>query len=182
MNVVAFPQSGKKEPAPDFESFYIRYYASALHYVCGKIPGRADAEDLVNDVFVYCLEHFDSYDPEKSSQGTWLFLIVNSRIKNYYRDRREQCDLSTLENTLFAEGEEMGKAVYLEQLRAQMGTALGTLPERQRQAVILRYFRDLSYEEIAERLSTTPGNVRVMVSRSLDRLASFFPEEKKWGR
>ena len=52
----------------------------------------------------------------------------------------------------------------------QLADALSTLPEKQRKAVVLRYFQEWDNARIAEELGTTEGNIRVMISRALDRL------------
>ena len=51
-----------------------------------------------------------------------------------------------------------------------MTRAIGKLPERQQQAVILRYFKEKSSAEIGEILGITAGNARVLLSRALDKL------------
>ena len=51
-----------------------------------------------------------------------------------------------------------------------LGRGLDALPERQRRIVELRYFREWSNAEIARELGLTEGNVRVILSRALDKL------------
>lgn len=135
-----------------------------------KMPNENDAMDLAGEIFIYCFEHYDSFDPEKSSTATWAFLVANSRLKNYYRDRKSATDISELEDFLFADPTDMDKAIFLTQLRGKMADALDSLPEKQRTIVILRYFKEKSFEEIAEKYQTTPGNIRVILSRTLERL------------
>ena len=65
---------------PSFEEFYKQYYPIALSHTRKKIGSYEDAEDLVSNAFIYCYEHYDTYDPEKAPIGAWLFLIVNSRL------------------------------------------------------------------------------------------------------
>ena len=65
---------------------------------------------------------------------------------------------------------DMDACIYLEQLRTMLDTALAYLPERQQKIIRMRYFEDLSGNEIADILGMTPGNVRVQLSRALDTL------------
>ena len=69
-------------------------------------------------------------------------------------------------------GIDLERGVYLEQLHDALLAALERLPERQRRIVWLRYFENLPGEEIARQLGITPGNVRVLLSRALDRLSA----------
>ncbi len=155
---------------PAFERFYEDNFFRLIRYLNGKTGSMEDAEDLASEVFIYCYEHYEQYDPEKSSPTTWLYLVANSRLKNYYRDRRPHAEYSEFEDWLFCSEPDMDRAVYLEQLRGFLAGQLEQLPERQRRAVVLRFFREQSFEAIAEELDTTPGNVRTMISRALARL------------
>jgi len=169
MKVIPFPGIEKSEKIP-FEQVYEKYYSEVLHYAQRKMGSFHDAEDLVGDSFFYCYQHYEQYDPAKSSITTWLYLIVNSRIKNYYRDRKEHVDYSELEEVLFSDEPDLDRAVYLEELRQYLSDALTVLSEKQQKAVILRYFQNKEFSEIAETLDTTPGNIRVILSRALDKL------------
>lgn len=160
----------QKPVKPDFEVVYETYYNSVLSYLQRKMNDRHNAEDLTSEAFLYCYDHYDSYDPEKSAVSTWIYLVVNSRLKNYYRDHRDNTDISVLENFLSDESSDMERSIYLEQLRKTMAETIAQLPERQQQIVILSYFKKKSSNEIAELLGMTPGNVRVQMSRALDKL------------
>lgn len=169
---------GRAVSAPDFAVFYEENYCKVFSYLMKKILNRSDAEDLTGEVFLYCYSHYDTFDPGKSSITTWLYLIVNSRLKNYYRDKKEHLDIGEMENYLFEEAAEMDKAVYLEQLRDKIAACLDKLPERQREIIVLRYFREMDYSLIAEKLGLTVGNIRVILSRALDKLEKDFTDFK----
>ena len=161
---------GRRAPEkPDFAEVYDRHYFDVLRFVSRRVSVAQDAEDLTSEAFLYCYSHYSEYDPEKSSVSTWLYLVVRSRIKNYYRDHKTEADISDLENVLPYESD-MDRAVYLEQLREKLSLALDKLGEKQRFAVVERYFHDRDFSDIARELGTTSGNVRVMVSRALDKL------------
>lgn len=162
------PQNQK----PPFEDFYYTNYNRVLNYVRNKITIFEDAEDLVSEVFIYCYQHYADYDPEKSAITTWLYLIVNSRLKNYYRDHITHADFESVSNTLLDEKLDLDQGVYLEQLHTFIMNAIKTLPERQQKIILMRFFQDYTSEEIAKELGITPGNVRVLLSRALDKLSS----------
>lgn len=167
---------GKAQIIPSFESFYKENYSKVLFYLVKKMPNKDDAEDLAGEVFLYCYSHYGNFDPSKSSITTWLFLVVNSRLKNYYRDKKEHMDIGVVENYLYDESDDMERAVYLEQLRNRISACLEKLPERQREVVVLRYFKEMEYEDIAARLGVTPGNIRVILSRALDKMEKDFED------
>lgn len=153
-----------------FEMFYDANYSKVVRYIWTKLGNQQDAEDLAGEVFLYCYSHYEEYDPEKSSLTTWLYLIVNSRLKNHYRDTKTFVDLEDVVGVLPDDSVDMDSCVYLEQLKTQMAQALQQLPERQRRIVMLRYFEDRSSSEIAQIMNMSSVNVRVQMSRALDRL------------
>lgn len=161
-----------KTKIPSYEDFYAEHYSRVLNYTRNKITVTEDAEDLVSDVFLYCYHHYEDYDPEKSSITTWLYLILNSRIKNYYRDHVTYADYEVVSDVMQDESIDLDQGVYLEQLHSFLMKAIKSLPQRQQTIIMMRYFEDRSSEDIAKALGITPGNVRVLLSRALDKLSS----------
>jgi len=170
LEVLRPQQTGAAVEKMPFEELYNQYYTKIFLYIKNKINNIQDAEDLTSEAFIYCYNHYDDYDPTKSALTTWLYLIVNSRLKNYYRDHKEHTDIGALENLLSDDRSDMDRGIYLEQLREVLARAIKTLPEKQQQIVVLRYFKNKDSNEIAEILDMTPGNVRVQLSRALDKM------------
>lgn len=164
---------------PDYETFYRDNYNRVLNYVYKKISHREDAEDLTAEVFVYCYRHYSDYDPAKGKRSTWLYLITNSRIKNYYRDHVISEDYDEIAETLQDMGIDLDRGIYLEQLRERILHAISQLPERQQMIVKMRYFENRSGDEIARHLGITPGNARVLLSRAIDKLSAIGLEQWK---
>ena len=155
---------------PAYEEVYQTHYNKVLQYIYRKIGNLTEAEDLTSEAFLYAYKHYDEYDPEKSGIGTWLYLIVNSRLKNHYRDAKLCVDLETIVGVLEDDSVDLEKCLYLEELSVRLNQAIAQLPERQGKIVRLRYFDDLSCGEIAAMMKMTSGNVRVQLTRALDKL------------
>lgn len=167
--IIDFPGKGVPQKPP-FESVYEEHYQAIVRYLYKHTGNLHDAEDLAAETFLYCYQTYDRYDPAKSSVSTWLYLVTNSRLKNHYRDKKEHVDLSELEERLFTEDSDMERAAYLQELRRLLAEKLQRLPERQQKVVVMRFFQEKDFDAIAAQLDTTPGNVRVMLSRALDKL------------
>ena len=161
---------------PSFDDFYSENYPKVLNYLRSRLSDRDAAEDLSSDIFLYCYNHYESYDPEKSSVVNWLYVIVNSRLKNHYRDRRPFSSFEDLDELLPGVEEDMERAMYVEQLRGKLAEVLDQLQPRQKEVVVARFYREESYETIAERLHITTQNARVILSRALDRIAVLFQD------
>lgn len=150
-----------------YEDFYSSNYQNVVRYICKKIGNLDDAQDIASDVFLYCYTHYENYDQTKSSITTWLYLIVNSRIKNYYRDSKTYVDIDDLSGILPSTQTDMDSCILLEQVRASVQQAIKSLPGRQQEIIRLSYFEGMTSAEIAEVLGITPVNVRVLLSRAL---------------
>ena len=153
-----------------FEDVYRQFYPRILMYFRERLGERTAAEDLTSDVFMYCFRHFDSYDAEKASLATWIYLVARSRFINFCRDRRTTEDIEDHLELADDSAELMEKALYIEELRRRLHAALLQLEERQKQAVVMRYFEEKSTGEIAQNLCVTPSHVRVLLCRALKRL------------
>lgn len=159
-----------------FEEFYQQYYQSTYGYVRKKINNAHDAEDLTCNAFLYCYDHYSEYDPQKASLATWLYLIVNSRIKNYYRDTKDMVDIETFENTFHTEGSEIDNALIMDEQRNILAKAINTLPERHQAIVVMKFFYNKNSNEIALELGMTPVNVRASLARALKKLEKYCVE------
>ena len=168
----------KMSSEKDFSDVYHEYYGKVFRYVRGKITGYHDAEDLTQEIFAACYRNFESFDPEKASVGTWVYVIMNNRLKNYYRDKKEHVSLDDDENFLEPAAEEvLEEAILLEEQKRLLLEALESLSERERQIVMNTYFYKKSSAETAALLQMTAGNVRVVLNRSLSKIRTWFEEK-----
>lgn len=160
-----------------FDCFYAQYRQPVFRYLCGKMNSVQDAEDLTADIFEYCLRQFDAFDPQRASRKTWLYMIVNSRFKNYLRSRRCFEDIEDYMECTPSDGTALEQAAELEQERDLLARALKQLSQRQREIVVSRYFLGKSTKEIAQKLGMSPGNVRVQLYRTLQQMKEYIQAE-----
>lgn len=158
----------------EFERLFNQYYLQVYKYIYKKTLDSYSSEDLAMDAFVSCWEKFDAFDPMKASFQTWLYVIANNKLKNYYRDKK---DFDELSETVVATGDsqdELNEAIHLAEMREHLASAIAELNESQRKIVILKYFGDKKSTDIAEMIGLSPGNVRIQLMRSLEKLRNYF--------
>lgn len=164
-----------------FEQVYERYFFDVFRFFVKRTENRQEAEDLTSEVFLYCYKNYSRYDAQKSAVSTWLFLVAKSMLKTFYRDKKQHLDISDFEEWLLADENDMSRAVYLEQLRGMLAEQIKRLPEKYQQAVIMRFFQEKDFFEIAQALNTSQGNVRVILSRAVAKLKeSMGNSESDW--
>ncbi|MER3414733.1 MAG: RNA polymerase subunit sigma-70 [Gemmataceae bacterium] len=164
-----------------FEELVARFQErllSVLHHLVGD---QQEAEDLAQEVFLRVYRARKDYHPQ-ARFSTWLFTIAHHLASNALRRRRRK---PTVPLRLDDSGPlgiwSIGQALCDRQpapeqklagheLAAVVRQALDQLNDRQRLAVILNKFEDLSYQEIAEIMGTTSKAVKSLLSRARTQL------------
>ncbi len=137
---------------------------SVLSFICAAIGRFHDAEDVLQEVAVDVAENFSQYDRNRPFVA-WAIGIARFKIAAYYRDRgRQQCllDESLLENLCEAH---VTQHDHLGEMRQALEDCLERLAPKARSLVQMRYQDDLRSPQLAERLGSTSGSVRVALTR-----------------
>jgi RNA polymerase sigma-70 factor, ECF subfamily len=130
------------------------HFAAGIYRLCySLLLNREDAEDVVQESFVYAFKNLGRFDAQRSSFKTWLYTIAICRCRNMYRRSRPSLlDLTQfLQIGLPAPKSETPEAAFAHQTAQEaVELALKSLTPRLREAVVLRYGHGLTYREIAE--------------------------------
>jgi RNA polymerase sigma-70 factor (sigma-E family) len=160
---VTIESSLERSPLGDL---YVRHAPEGIRLAFVLTGDRALAEDLVQEAFarlVGRLRHLR--DP--GAFGAYLRRTIVNLATSHFRRRR--VERAYLERSATAPEAETSAN---EELDATMHDALLRLPERQRAAIVLRFYEDLSDGQTAEILRCSPGTVRSLVSRGMTTLRS----------
>ena len=160
-----------------FEKLYNENYLRVFRYAWKKVRNNDDAEDLTQNAFLYCYQHYEEYDERRASFSTWIFLVLNSRIKNYYRDRKSNVHIDEIIDILPDETD-FDHAIELEEMRNRLFSALETCTPVQAKIVQLRYFRKLSTREISIHTGLYEANVRTQLSRALKKIREYLEKQE----
>lgn len=153
-----------------FQEIYEDYYDKVLSFIRARVNVQQDAEDLTSDVFLKCYKNIEKYDPERAAVSTWIFTIANNTLKNHYRDSRQMTSIDDMEGYDVPYEEDFDKAIRLEEIRRYLDEAIADLDETKRKILLMRYFDEMKTSDIAEDLGMSPGNVRVILSRTISQL------------
>lgn len=153
-----------------FEEIYRDFKDKVESYIRARVNDHHVAEDLTSDVFFKCYKNIERYDPEKAAVSTWVFTIVNNTLKNYYRDRKGTASLDDMEGFEPSFEEDMDRAMRLDEIRQYLDEVLEDLEEIKRRILLMRYYDEMKTKDIADALGMTPGNVRVILTRTLKKL------------
>lgn len=151
---------------------YTQFAPGVFRFCRRAMPSREDAEDATSEVFLKVRNKLDQYDASRPFNA-WLYRVAANHCWDLLRRRRVRQDLETGDiETMPLEHPDPGQ---LEQLIAQKSRedvrkALEQLPNRTRMALTLRYYSDMSYDDIAETLGVRRAFVGVLLLRARHQL------------
>jgi RNA polymerase sigma-70 factor, ECF subfamily len=135
------------------------------------VGSREEAQDIAQEAFLRMCRHAKEYRPSGQFRS-WLFRIAGNLARSRLRRRRIlpwiRFDPLVHNRPAPSKGPDMIREK--EEERIAVRRALGRLPDRQRQAVVLRQYEDLSYREIAETMGTTVPAVETLLFRAMTAL------------
>jgi RNA polymerase sigma-70 factor (ECF subfamily) len=156
-----------------------RYKESVFYLLMKMVNNRDDAEDLTIEAFGKAFKNIEQYTPNFAF-STWLFRIATNNCIDFIRKKRMvtvsldktfagddggEMTMDVRSNTLDPE-----ENLIRKQKNVLMQSLVTKLKPRYRTLVELRYFQELSYEEIAERLDLPIGTVKAQLFRSREFL------------
>ncbi len=157
-------------------------YRDSVYYMLVRmVKNSDDAEDLTLMTFGKAFKYLHKYSPQYAF-STWLFRIaVNSsidflRVKNNLphcidNDLYDHSN-SLIVDKMLTELPPTPEEEVIDKQRMQLlRIAVSQLPDKYRKVIELRYYEDLAYEEISERLSLTLSNVKIQIMRAKQMLA-----------
>lgn len=151
---------------------YEQYSREIYLYLLSLCGNKATAEDLMQETFVKALL---SLPDSHSNARAWLYTVA----RNLFLDmaRRARFESPGLE----ADGPDSAAApeelMIEKQENERLGAALSRLDVRKREVIALRYFSELSFEEIASVMGLKPENVRVLAHRAKKELKALLEDE-----
>lgn len=145
------------------EEIYKEYHDKVLRLINGKISNYTEAEDITSDVFVKVYSKLDSFDETKASISTWIYRIAQNTLIDYFRTRKVY---SEVPEDLSEDGEVEDSVLSQEMLEA-LATALEKLPERDRDLMIMHYYKGLTLKEAAGRIGMSYSNAKLVHNKSL---------------
>ena len=164
----------KRERAA-FEQLYARYsnilYATAMKF----LKQDADAQDVVQDVFIQIWDKAKLYDPTKGKPLTWALTMTRNRSIDRIRAIQRRTRLrDDFENETVAD-ESAGVREALSEVDASeksqiLRDAVGRLSPEQRKVIELAFFGGLTQSEVADRLGEPLGTVKARARRGLMKL------------
>ena len=151
------------------EDIYISYHDKVSAYIRGKLDNHHDAEDLVSQVFEKVYGKIHTFDESKASLSTWIYTITRNTVTDYYRTRRI--------HTSYDEVYELPAPEKDRDMLDTLADALMILKERERDLIMLHYYKGLTLKEVADKMGMSYINAKVIHKKALSGLRTCFQED-----
>jgi RNA polymerase sigma-70 factor (ECF subfamily) len=156
--------------APALRALYRALHDDVHRFVHRRVRERADAEDLVADVFVRLVDRLHTYDPARGSVRTWVLVMARNAIVDHVRRRRPMVPVEEVQDVLCASGPDPDDAIGLARDLLDLRRALAELPADARELLVLRYGDGLSHREIGGVLGLSEDACKQRCSRLIREL------------
>lgn len=165
-------QQRARPTGPTFEEF-VEEHGQRLFRLGLLVTGdRADAEDAVQEALLRAFHRWDRVGTARDPHAYLRRMVLNQSVSDWRRTRRREIPVAEVTPPAAGHGDPAESAED-----AGLWSACRALPAKLRAAVVLRFYEDLSYPEIAEALGCREAAARARVSRGLARIRTRLEEE-----
>lgn len=150
-----------------FDELYNRYNKRLYAYCLAIVKDREVAEDMFQTVMTNVFQRRESFTG--GNFEAWIFTIARNLCLKANRNKKSTTPIEEMTDILPDTSDAMEKDVFLSEA---LNAALGSLPDEFAQPLLMRYFGEFSYEEIAEKTGVSLSLVKVRLFRAKKLLAS----------
>ena len=172
--IIALWEAGQQERA--FNEI-VRYYSERLYWHVRRfVCSHEDTDDLLQEIFIKIWAALPSFRGE-AQLFTWLYRIATNETLNFLRKQKVRASLRF--QSLDAELERrIDEDPYFNGSEAQrlLSKAIAKLPEKQRIVFSLRYYEDMSYENISEITGTSVGALKASYHIAYEKIKAEFQD------
>ncbi|MBR4999884.1 MAG: sigma-70 family RNA polymerase sigma factor [Rikenellaceae bacterium] len=161
-----------------FDELFGRYQESIRQMYLQRTGGNEpDSNDMLQNTFIKVYLNLDRYNPEYTF-CQWIFTIARNTFIDYTRRKREfmvSIDASdNFSNVCMPASQQPTpeERMIITQHSRELNTILDNMAPRYRDVIILRFFNEYSYDEIAEKLNVPIGTVKTLIHRAREILLS----------
>lgn len=150
-----------------FKTFFELHHTFLYRFLTNRGLTSQQAEDLVQQAFVFIWEKRDEIDPQKSLRS-YLFRIAYTRMLNHFRDHAKFADGANIDQQ--TEASETSDVLENEELGRAIESAIGSMPEKRQTVFRLCFIQEFTYRDAAEVLGITVKTVENHMGLALKEL------------
>lgn len=162
-----------------FEHLVRKYQDRTVRVLYLLLWDADDAQDAAQETFIRAFRCIKSFRYH-SSFSTWLHRIAFNTARNWVRDnKRDREVLFSIEGCLSGNQDKPDDYLIAMERSIEIKYALSRLPQYYREAIVLRHYNDLSYEEIAQVQQVPIGTVKSRLAKARELLRQYLSDHSK---
>ena len=171
-------QKIRSEDSELYAEIVKRYQQGLYRYLRYLTNQSAEAEDLIQDVFIKAYRNLFGFDIRRKF-SSWIYRIAHNEGVNYLKKaaRRKDVSLEYLDFTVPAPNDCSENQLTREEIKRKIQKCLGELKPKYRDPLVLYYFEEKSYQEISDILRVPRGTVGTLISRGRSILKAIYQEK-----
>jgi len=173
--LVELAQGGDSEA---FGQLYDHYVTGIFRYIYFRVGSTQLAEDLTAETFLRALRSLHTFQWKGKDFSAWLTTIARNLINDHFKSRRVRSEFST---DSFPDRADAGRGPEEDVLSSlsneELMHAVGSLPDDQRDCVLMRFVQELSIAETAQVLGRSEGAIKQLQLRAVRSLAKMLKQE-----
>lgn len=166
-----------KESLDAFGELYDFYLPKIYAYIYNRVANKELAEDLTANTFIQAMDKLYQYNDRGYRLGAWLYRIAHNTVCDYFRANKTQ--IISYEDAMKAIGELASEESFdleKEEHKKMVLDVLKQLPEDYQQILTLKFFEEMTNEEMAEIMNLKKETLAVKLHRSLQSFRKKFQE------
>jgi RNA polymerase sigma-70 factor, ECF subfamily len=171
LELVEEVRSGKRQAFTEL----MRRHQERIYWVARRILGdHADADDVTQETFVKAFTNLGDFRGD-ASFFTWIYRIAINLSLNALRKRHliDYLKESELARKVFRSQEDPHRDLEAKEMHSLVARAVATLPDKQRAVFVMRYYDEMSYEEISQILKTSVGGLKANYFHALHKVQEY---------
>lgn len=163
----------KKDPKKGFSFFMASYMKPVYWHIRRLVVAHADAQDVMQETFVRVFRAFNQYQQEYSLKS-WIFRIATNEALRFLGKRKGEAQLSLDEASDDLFNLKADDYVdYSDAEAVKLQKAILALPAKQQIAFNLRYYDEMSYDDIALVTGSTAANVKANYHNAKEKIVNY---------
>jgi RNA polymerase sigma factor (sigma-70 family) len=161
-----------REPATRDQAFkaLVQQYQERIYWHARRMAGNhEDADDITQNVFIKIWKHLDGYR-EDAALYSYIYRIVANESLSLIEKRKKHLSTSMDESPFLHNQLTAHQSMDEQDVTGLLEAAINTLPAKQKQVFIMRYYDELKYEDMAELLQTSVGALKASYHHALKKM------------
>lgn len=171
LKLIADPKQQEK----GFKLLMMKYQESLYWHINRMVNSHEDCNDVLQNTFIKVYKNISGFE-SKSKLYTWLYKIATNETITFLNKRKRK-RTESIEETVSIGAMTANDSVDGDQLILRLNQAVSLLPKKQKLVFNMRYYDEMTYDQISEILGTSVGGLKASYHHAVKKIESFIKED-----